>query len=529
MRRVETEVLVIGGGATGTGVLRDLAMRGFKALLVEKRDLTCGTTGRYHGLLHSGGRYAVRDTATAAECIRENRILRRIMPHCIEDTGGFFVVTPADDVAFAEQFVAGCRRAEIPVEELSIAQMLHEEPLLNPRIRRCFRVPDGAADSFAAAEANVACARAHGAQARTYHPVERLWVDNGRVTGALCRDLVKDEEVAIRADMVVNASGAWAGRIAALAGLSVPVLCGKGTMVAINHRVLNTVVNRCRPASDGDIIVPAHTVVVIGTTDVKVNDPERYAIEPWEIRLMLDEGAQLLPGLSEMRLVRAWAGVRPLYESAPSDEDRSVSRGHALLDHAASDGVAGLVTIVGGKWTTYRLMAQDVVDRVCQLLDTQRACRTHLEQLPGHLGDATLLHRQGTTAATRHYLGMPLARVEESDSSGDLVCECELATRAVVEHAIVAGDVNTIDDIRRDVRLGMGPCQGGFCTYRAAGTVHALRRPAAGDSSRALSDFLQERWKGLWPVVKGDQLRQARLNELVYRDVLNTGQLSLRE
>ena len=97
MHKIQTEILVIGGGATGTGVIRDLAMRGFKCILVEKGDLTNGTTGRYHGLLHSGGRYVVKDPQAAKECIEENRILRRIMPHCIEDTGGFFTLTPGDD------------------------------------------------------------------------------------------------------------------------------------------------------------------------------------------------------------------------------------------------------------------------------------------------------------------------------------------------------------------------------------------------------------------------------------------------
>jgi glycerol-3-phosphate dehydrogenase len=542
MRRVETEVLVIGGGATGTGVLRDLAMRGFKAILVEKRDLTHGTTGRYHGLLHSGARYAVSDTATATECIQENHILRRIMPHCLEDTGGFFVVTPSDDLDFVPKFLEGCQKATISAEEISIGQMLREEPLLNPRIVRCFRVPDGAADSFRAAEVNVESARQYGAQVLTYHPVERLLVEGGRVVGAACRDLVKDEDVVIHADMVVNAGGAWAGRIAAGAGLDVPVLCGKGTMVAVNHRVLNTVVNRCRPASDGDILVPAHTVVVIGTTDVKVDDPDRYAIEAWEMRLMLGEGEKVLPGLREMRILRAWAGVRPLYQSAPvTGSDREMSRGHALLDHSARDGMAGIVTITGGKWTTYRLMAQDTVDCVCALLGTQRACRTHQEVLPGH---EEVMRRSSVATSeiggrkhsacralrmrdprTTHWLGLPLAHLEEASDQGNLVCECELATRSDVERAIIYGEARTVDDIRRDVRLGMGPCQGGFCTYRAVGVLHALRRPPVEEADVALHDFLRERWKGLRPVMADHQLRQLRLNELIYRDVFNADHL----
>src|SRR4030067_3625814 len=134
MRRLQTDILVIGGGATGTGVLRDLAMRGFKCILLERRDLAYGTSGRFHGLLHSGGRYVVKDLQAARECYEENRILRRIMPHCLEDTGGFFVLTPWDDSRYAPRFLEGCRQAGIPVEDIPISQMLKEEPLLNPSI-----------------------------------------------------------------------------------------------------------------------------------------------------------------------------------------------------------------------------------------------------------------------------------------------------------------------------------------------------------------------------------------------------------
>ena len=515
MRKLETEVLVIGGGATGTGVLRDLTMRGLRALLVEKRDLAHGTTGRYHGLLHSGGRYAVKDGHTAAECYRENQILRRIMPHCIEDSGGYFVVTPWDETSYGDTFLAACGEAGIPVEEIGIGRMLEEEPSLNPAMQRCFRVPDGAADSFLGAALNVESARAYGGEAYTYHQVEELVVTDGRVQGAVCRDLVGDERVHIQADMVVNAAGAWSGQIAGLAGLDVPVLCGKGTMVALNYRPLGRVVNRCRPSADGDIIVPTHTVAVVGTTDEKVDEPDHYTVEPWEIESMLAEGEKLVPGLSQMRLVRVWAGVRPLYH--PTDveaaSDREVSRSHTLLDHSRRDGVSGLVTIVGGKWTTYRLMAEQAVDLVCQKLESPRPCRTAAEPLPSEAG-----HRG------YHRRSVPLAAVEAEKSYGQLVCECELVTRSDVQACLLSADVKTIDDIRRDVRLGMGACQGGFCSYRAGGLWHRIRQPGAAASNVALRDFLQERWKGLLPTMAGQQLRQERLNEMIYVDVMNMPQ-----
>ncbi len=518
MRSLDTEVLVIGGGATGTGVVRDAAMRGFKTILVEKRDLSHGTTGRYHGLLHSGGRYAVKDPEAARECIEENMVLRRIMPHCIEDTGGFFVVTPWDDPAFGDRFMQGCKDTGVPCEEISIDQMLKEEPLLNKGIARCFRVPDGSADSFLASETNALSARQHGAQILNYYEVKQLLQENGRVTGAVCHDLVHDEDVTIHADIVVNAAGAWVGKIAKSIGVEVHVIPGKGTMVAIAHRVLNTVVNRCKMPSDGDIIVPVHTVAIIGTTDVRVEDPEHFAIQPWEVQLMMDEGEKLVPGVKEMRILRAWGGVRPLYQETAVADTRDVTRAYTLLDHTTRDGIDGFITITGGKWTTYRQMAEVVVNRVCEKLDTKRECRTHLEVMPDP-------QKEPRTSSGHYWLGSRFYHVEKEKLYGQLVCECELVTRADVEESILGWDAKTFDDIRRDTRLGMGPCQGGFCTYRATGILHALRKPPIEQTNVALRDFLQERWKGLVPILWGPQLKQERLDELMYLSVLNVDHL----
>jgi glycerol-3-phosphate dehydrogenase len=522
MRQITTDVLVIGGGATGAGVLRDLAMRGIGAVLVEKGDLTHGTSGRYHGLLHSGGRYVVKDKASASECAVENEILRRIMPHCLEDTGGFFVVTPADDEAYAELFVQGCKETSVWTEEIPVREALRREPLLNPRINRVFAVRDAAADSFLATRSNAEDARRRGAQVLTYHYVKSL-EGKERITGAICEDLRTGEDVHIHADYVVNAAGAWAGKIAGLAGVKVTVVPGKGTMVAMNHRLLNTVVNRCKMPADGDIIVPIRTVAVIGTTDVHVPDPDVYGITPEEVALMLAEGEQLVPGISRARVLRAWAGVRPLYKDQDVADDRDISRTYKLLDHQARDGVAGLISIVGGKWTTYRLMAQEAVDDVVAKLGLTAQCRTHSEPLP----DITATGRPFDSAQKYFWMGQPLARVEAEDSYGDLICECELVTRDRVIKAITQGGAANVDDIRRETRLGMGPCQGGFCTYRAVALWDEVGIPPEGGSAAALAStgallrhFLQERWKGLTAIMWGDQLRQERLDEIIYLDTL---------
>ena len=128
MTVLSTDVLVIGGGATGTGVAWDATLRGFDVILVDRADLAEGTSGRFHGLLHSGGRYAVKDPHAAEECIAENVILRKVAADCIEDTGGFFVTTPFDDPAYADRFAEGCRATGVPCEEIDPAWFATSSP-----------------------------------------------------------------------------------------------------------------------------------------------------------------------------------------------------------------------------------------------------------------------------------------------------------------------------------------------------------------------------------------------------------------
>ncbi|RMF01240.1 MAG: anaerobic glycerol-3-phosphate dehydrogenase subunit A [Chloroflexi bacterium] len=511
-----TEVLVIGGGVTGCGVLFDLAQRGFKTMLVERGALSNGTSGRFHGLLHSGGRYAVKDSDAARECIEENQILRKIMPHCVEDTGGMFVNTPWDPPEHADIFKQACQNVGIPIEEISIPDMLRREPMLNPTIRRAFLVPDGSIETWEACKSLVQSAEEYGAETLLYHKVIDLITQNNRVMGAKVQNVLTGQEFTISTDMVVSAVGAWGGPLAAMANCDVTVYAGKGTMVAMNYRMVNTVINRCGPASDGDILVPVGSVAVIGTTSVRVPDPDSYPIEDWEVEKMMDMGEKIVPAFKHFRALRAWAGVRPLYQETAAGADlRKVTRKYALLDHSTRDGVDGFVTITGGKWTTYRMMAEHTVDLVCQKLGTERPCYT-----------ATTVLKHGE--ARKHFtLGGRLDKLERKELRGQLICECEIVTRPQIEAELEESDSHIINDLRRDLRVGMGPCQGGFCTYRVAGIMHEHKKLSASEANKALVDFLQERWKGVQPVLWGQHLRQFQLDEGIYMGLLGLDKLPL--
>ena len=133
MTSLQADVLVIGGGATGAGVVWDAALRGFDAILVDRADLAEGTSGRFHGLLHSGGRYVVKDPVAAEECVVENAILRRVIPDCIEDTGGLFVDHARRRPGVRRQFLEGVVAPSLPTEEISVGEALKLRAAAQPR------------------------------------------------------------------------------------------------------------------------------------------------------------------------------------------------------------------------------------------------------------------------------------------------------------------------------------------------------------------------------------------------------------
>jgi glycerol-3-phosphate dehydrogenase len=375
----ETTVLVVGGGATGVGVARDLAMRGVDVTLVERGGLGGGTSGRSHGLLHSGARYADTDPEDAAECAAENRILRDIAGACIEPTGGLFVQTAEDDPNYFERKLEACREAGIDAVRVPVADARADEPSLSEAAERVFRVPDAAIYPSRLVAATAADAREHGATIRTHAAVRTLLEDSGRVVGADVEGVGR-----IEADHVVNATGAWADELAGTADIDLEMQPTKGAMVVLDYPDVDTVLNRCRPASDGDIVVPHEDTAVLGTTSVDVDHPDDPIESDDEVERVLSECADLLDVVTHDHVERAYWGVRPLYSPRSYGENaRAISRGFYLLDHAERDDSPGLTTIVGGKLTTYRLMAEATADHVVERLGVDEPCRTAEEPLVG--------------------------------------------------------------------------------------------------------------------------------------------------
>ena len=522
------DVIVIGGGATGAGTARDCSRRGLRVLLVERFDISTGATGRNHGLLHSGARYAVTDKESAEECIKENMILRKIASHCVEETDGLFLSLPEDDIAYQAKFVEACRQAGIRADVIDPKEALQLEPAANPDIIGAVRVPDGAVDPFRLTASNIMDAKHHGAKVLTYHEVTELLREQDRIVGVKVLDHKTKEVKSYYASVVVNAGGIWGHNIARLAGIDINMLPSKGALLIFGHRVNNIVLNRCRKPADADILVPGDTICLIGTTSSKVpfEEIDHMYVTSGEVDLLLREGEKLSPVLAQTRILRAYAGVRPLVASDNDPSGRNVSRGIVLLDHAVRDGVEGFITITGGKLMTYRLMAEWTSDLVCKKLNVSAVCTTATEKLPGS--------RENVEEISKKILSIPLTQrnatisrhgdmagkfSENTSLDNSLVCECEEVSVGEVKYALNELDVNNLVDLRRRTRVGMGTCQGELCACRAAGLMSDLHKSCTRRAKEDLSSFLNERWKGMAPIAWGDTLRESEYTSWVYEGV----------
>ncbi|MDR2349008.1 MAG: anaerobic glycerol-3-phosphate dehydrogenase subunit A [Deltaproteobacteria bacterium] len=528
----ETDAIIIGGGATGAGLARDLSRRGFECVLFERGDLATGATGRNHGRRHRGARYAVTDQVSAEECVKENSILRKIARHCVEETDGLFITLPEDDLEYQKNFIVACRAAGISAEALDPEFAKRLEPSANQTLIGAVKVPDGVVDPFRLTVANMLDAVSHGALCHTYCEVTGILVENAVATGVRVRDNLSREEYEVRAKVVINASGIWGGRVGAMAGVEVKMFPTRGSLLILGHRLNRLVINRCRKPADADILVPGDTVCLIGTTSIpiKFEEIDTTVSDREEVDILIREGALLCPEIETARKIRCYCGSRPLIADENDKTGRSTSRHIVLLDHETRDGLKGFVTISGGKLITYRLMAEMTTDLVCRKLGKNVPCDTHSVPLPGsHEPPDKILRKIAPLpptikAAIVHRHGdMATDIAAEGASATSLVCECELVSAAEVEHAVDTLAVRNMTDLRRRVRVGMGPCQGELCMSRAVGILADKGVCPPSGCPGELASFLVERWKGIHPLTWGETLRESEFIMWLYQGVCGIG------
>ena len=523
------DVLVVGGGVTGAGVARDAALRGLSVMLVEQRDLASGTTWGSSGMIHGGVRYLEHDWDTTRVSCLDGGYIRTIAPHLLFPVV-FLLPILADAKMSIETTEVGLEaydrfqplKGNRPHVRLSAAEARALEPGLTPDLVGALTMEEWGVDPSRLVTLVALDARAAGASLRTWTEVTELLREGDRVVGARLRSRLGGAAEEVRADLVVNAAGPWAGTLAAMAGATVRLRPAKGIHLIYDRRITNVALSAEAVDGRGLLLVPHAGTTILGTTDDDFyGDPEHLEVTEDEVEYVLDAAERVLPGIRRHRIAHVTAAVRPtLYERRRYEDD--LSRHYAVLDHGTLDGVPGLLTITGGKMSMFRRMAEDTVDVVLRLLGRPAvACTTHVRPLPG--GAAPV-----DTAALAERYGMPLPVAARLVSrQGDLaerlladadpreraavLCACEPVTVAELRHAVRHEAVERMEDLYRRVRLSGGACLGMRCHRRAAEVMGEERGWNAARIDEEVRDFLDARWRDRPSVLRGAGLAQEEL------------------
>lgn len=388
------DVLVVGGGITGAGVARDAAMRGLRTALVEKDDFASGTSSRSSRLVHGGVRYLEHgDLRLVFEASHERRVLRQLAPHLVRPLAFTWPVYAGARIA-RWKLAAGLTLYDLLAtfrnvarhERLSAAGVLRREPrLLRDDLRGGARYWDALTDDARLTLATVRSAIDAGATVVNHARVTALVQEGSRVTGARVIDSLDGGEAHVRARVVVNATGPWSDDTERLAGaVSTSAVHGsKGVHVLVpRERVGNEAALTLLTPQDGRVffVLPAGDFAIIGTTDTfEPVSPDAVRASAHDVSYLLQAANHFFPAaqLTHGDVLTAWAGLRPLVASdAQADDPGAVSR-----EHAVTERIPGLVRVTGGKLTTYRVMARDVVDAVQRSLRT-RVTRSRTADVP---------------------------------------------------------------------------------------------------------------------------------------------------
>ncbi len=526
----ELDVLVVGMGATGAGVALDAASRGLRVAVVDKGDLASGTSSKSSKLVHGGLRYLENyEFGLVREGVVERQLLMRLAPHLVRPMDFLYPVWPDTakrrllglglttyDVFALAVGKSGLRRHERVTADAAVALA---PALVDSELAYSYLYGDCATDDARLVLAVVQAARRFGAQAITYAEVTGLDKDaTGRVCGVLVHDQLSGTDIAVRARHVVNATGVWVDRLQGLEepGRPAVVQPSKGVHVVVPRERLPLLeASILLPSKQGDgrsmFAIPWGRQSILGTTDTPYAGAlDGLSLTAADLEYVLAAGnAVFRGGLGADDVLGAWAGVRPLIRTPGSSAMSDLSRRHTLVE-----GAGGLLTITGGKLTTYRRMAKDVVDRVVERDGRRARCRTDEIGLSGSRPLPELLEQAAQAAAA---LGLPaevatslvrqagpqaqdvLSLVAADPTLGEVLSPAAPHLLAEVVHAARHEGATTLEDVfSRRLRLSL--------RARDAGLPAA---PAAA-GALAAETGQDERWAAAQVAAYADAVRRER-------------------
>ncbi|MCB0416494.1 MAG: FAD-dependent oxidoreductase [Bdellovibrionaceae bacterium] len=520
------DVAIIGGGINGVGVARDCAMRGLSTILFEKNDLCAGSTGACSGMIHGGPRYLETERETTRKSCEDSGAIQRIAPNLLFRIPILIPVMQQDPKIYMEMVETFCTAYDSfsaikggkPHVRLNRAEVQALDPGFSKDIVGAVSMDEWGTDPFRLVILTAKSAVASGAEIVVPAKVQEVVTENGKVKGVkVARDGHGVEFVS--AKTVINLGGPWAPFIDSKKTRSIQMRPSKGVHLVLDRRIVNvSLVCKAIDGRESVFILPHEHTTIIGTTDDDYyGHPDRVTITQDEVGYLMQAVHRYFPDLHEYRIMRAFVGIRPTVYGWGMSES-SLSRDHEIYDHK-NDGADGLYSMIGGKLAAYRLMAEEMTDKICKRLARKESCRTHLESLPGCTTEMPWIEearRTGVDPLTVRRLffrhGSEAHKILEAARKDpelrQTLCECDQVLAAEVEYCVREEWAKNLGDVRRRTRLGMGPCQSCRCANQTALFMGRLFNWNASEVDQASQDFVARRFRGNLPVLFGEQVKQ---------------------
>ncbi|HEX2879311.1 MAG TPA: glycerol-3-phosphate dehydrogenase/oxidase [Polyangiaceae bacterium] len=546
-RSPDCDVIVIGGGVNGTGVARDLSLRGLKVVLFERNDISFGASGNNSGMIHGGPRYLTYDPdVTHSSCLDSGHI-QHIAPHLLfripflmpvhKDRSNARIALTLLDAFFEAYDRYQPLKHGKPHTRLTAEELRQLEPGLAGQTVGGVSFDEWGIDGTRLCVASAVDAIEQGAKVFVHRAViQILRGAQGEVRGVRFRDQLSGETGEVSARVVVNATGAWAPLTASLSGLPADrarIRGGKGIHIFFDRRLSNYAI--IAKAIDGRMVFvePWQNMTVVGTTDDDYyGDLDDVVATHDEARYLIEAVATIFPAIRQARAIGTWAGVRPtLYDWGKYEDE--LSREHAIVDHA-EHGAPGLYSMLGGKLASYRLFSEELSDVVAKRLGNTVRGTTHQKALPGgdEQLDPLLLAQEAAIdpmAATRlEYRHGSRARritqrVQDNPREAAVVCPCEPVIEAEVRYVVQHELARTVGDVARRTRLGLGACGGMRCALRCGQIVAEMTEQSPAAGQRMALDLVQFTQARRLSVLGPEQARQEVLTVQALRSQLPCG------
>ena len=531
------DAVVIGGGINGTGVARDLALRGLRVALFERNDLAFGASGNSSGMIHGGVRYLSRAPHVTETSCKDSGYIQRIAPHLLFRIPFLMPLANGPAARIGFELVDAYFRAyddyqpykhSKPHCRLTPQEIAELEPGLVGESVGGVTFDEWGVDGVRLCVLNAVDAIEHGAVMRVGTTVESIRPLAGRGAAryvVTARDRTTDRAIAVEARVVINATGAWAPITAALGHLqedAVRVRPGKGIHVVLDRRVGNYGI--LSEAIDGRqiFVYPWQNASLIGTTDDDYyGDLDDVRATSEEVRYLVQGIARVFPSVRLARPIGTYGAVRPTLYAYGKGED-ALSRDHRVVDHT-SRGSPGVYSMIGGKLASYRLFAQELCDVVAPRdFAMQVPCTTHMRPLPGgdHVPDAVALATQyGVTPVAARRLvyrhgsrAIPIFdRMKDDPRDGHVVCPCEPVLEGEVRHAVRSELATSVQAVARRTRLGLGACGGMRCAARCGQIVAQELGRSPGFAASTAMEFLEQSARSRVVALTPAQARQEAL------------------